>query len=77
MKAPKYELNAQTGTGRVVFPVDEGPQYVIRSVAFEGNAVVNDARLAEAAPVPVGEAYKPVLEEHAIQRVRQVYWDQG
>ena len=63
-KAPKYELNAQTGTGRVVFPIDEGPQYVIRNVAFEGNAVVNDARLAE----PFRFLWRSVqagLEEHA------------
>jgi outer membrane protein assembly complex protein YaeT len=77
VKAPKYELDGQTATGRVVIPVEEGPLYIIRNVAFQGNVVVDDARLAEAVPVPVGEAYKPVLQEHALERLRQVYWDLG
>jgi outer membrane protein assembly complex protein YaeT len=77
VKSPKYDLNAQTRTGKVVFPVTEGPLYVIRNVAFEGNRALDDSRLAAAAPFPIGEAYRPVLQEHALERLKQVYWDQG
>jgi outer membrane protein assembly complex protein YaeT len=77
VKVPRYELSAESRTGKVIFPVTEGPLYRIREVAFDGNSAVDDARLAAAVPVPKGETYRPILREHALQRLKEVYWEQG
>ncbi|MBI3278414.1 MAG: translocation/assembly module TamB domain-containing protein [Acidobacteria bacterium] len=77
VERPRYELNAQAGTGKVVFPVKEGPLFRVGKVNFEGNAVFPDERLAEAAPMPAGEPYRPVLPKHAIDRLQQLYWEGG
>jgi outer membrane protein assembly complex protein YaeT len=77
VQQPRYELDAQSGAGKVVFPVAEGPQYRVGNVAFEGNAAIEDAQLAAAAPFPKGESYRPVLREHAMERLREVYWAKG
>ena len=77
LEDPRYELNAESHTGKVVFPVQEGPLYRIAAVEFEGNTVFDDAKLAEAVPLPKGEAYRPVLRERAIEKVRDLYWEQG
>lgn len=77
VQSPAYELDAQKGTGRVVFPVTEGPLFRIGSVEFTGNAVYSDKELLEAVPLPIGEPWRPILREHAIERLRQHYWDIG
>jgi outer membrane protein assembly complex protein YaeT len=74
---PQYELNPQGGSGKVIFEVTEGPLFRIAKVAFEGNNAFPDARLAEAVPLPTGEPYRPILREHALQRLRDLYWEQG
>jgi outer membrane protein assembly complex protein YaeT len=75
--APRYELNPQTATGRVVFPVTEGPEYRIRNVDFQGNSAFSDGRLAEAVPLPKGKTYRPVLQENSLERLKSVYWASG
>jgi outer membrane protein assembly complex protein YaeT len=74
---PKYELNAQQGAGKVVFPVMEGPLYRIANVEFKGNSAISTAKLAEAVPLPKGEAYRPVLRERSQQKIQELYWEQG
>jgi outer membrane protein assembly complex protein YaeT len=77
LASPRYELDEQTRTGKVVFPVNEGPLYRIANVGFEGNTIFDDARLAQAVPLPKGEAYRPVLRERALQAIRELYWEKG
>ena len=74
---PRYDLNVENHTGKVVFPVQEGPLYKIANVEFEGNTVFDNAKLAEAVPLPKGEAYRPVLRERTVEKVRDLYWEQG
>ncbi|MBL8290660.1 MAG: translocation/assembly module TamB domain-containing protein [Bryobacterales bacterium] len=77
VSTPRYELDAQTRTGRVVFPVQEGPLYRVGAVTFEGNQAISAGRLAEAVPMPAGEAYRPVLRENALGRLKAAYWQEG
>jgi outer membrane protein assembly complex protein YaeT len=77
VERPRYELDAQTRTGKVVFPVKEGPLFRVGNVEFAGNKVFTDERLAEAVPVPKGEPYRPVLRQNALQRLEAVYWEHG
>ena len=75
--SPKYELNAGTRTGKVTFPVHEGPLYRTAKVEFEGATVFDTAQLTAAVPLQNGEEYRPVLRERTIQRLRELYWEKG
>jgi outer membrane protein assembly complex protein YaeT len=77
MSAPRYELDGAAGTGKVVFPVKEGPLYKVGNVEFDGNTVVTDEQLATAVPLPKSEGFRPVLRENAVQRLKDVYWEKG
>ncbi len=75
--SPKYELNAGTRTGKVTFPVHEGPLYHTAKVEFEGATVFDTAQLTAAVPLQNGEEYRPVLRERTIQKLRELYWEKG
>jgi outer membrane protein assembly complex protein YaeT len=75
--APRYELDIAKATGKVVFPVKEGPLFKVGEVVFEGNTVLPDEQLAQAVPLPKGEGYRPVLRENALERLREEYWSIG
>ncbi len=77
VNAPRYELNQETRTGRVVFPVNEGPLYRVGEAHFEGNKALSAEDLVEAVPLPSGGEYRPILRENAIQRLREAYWSRG
>ncbi len=74
---PRYEMDPPTRTGKVVFPVSEGPLYRVGESRFEGNRALTAAELAEVVPLPRGETYRPVLRENAIQRLRETYYSRG
>jgi outer membrane protein assembly complex protein YaeT len=77
VQRPEYELDGSTGTGKVVFPVKEGPLFRVGEVRFEGNQALSDEKLAEVVPMPKGEPYRPVLRQNAIDRLQQAYWGLG
>ncbi len=74
---PRYELSAETRTGKVTFPVQEGPRYHTAGVEFRGNTVFDTAALTAAVPLPKGEEYRPVLRERTLQKLRELYWEKG
>jgi outer membrane protein assembly complex protein YaeT len=74
---PRYALTPETHTGKVVFPVKEGPRYLVGEAHFTGNTALTREELAEAAPLPRGEGYRPELRENALQRLREAYWALG
>lgn len=74
---PRYELDAQTRTGQVVIPIEEGPRFTVREIAFAGNTVYDDAALAAALPLKAGEAYLPARRDLAQQKLQHLYWEKG
>ncbi|MEO8592625.1 MAG: translocation/assembly module TamB domain-containing protein [Candidatus Solibacter sp.] len=77
VERPHDELNAETHDARIIFPVKEGPLYRVGTGHFTGNRALTDAELAEIAPLPAGEEFRPVLRENAVQRLRDEYWARG
>jgi outer membrane protein assembly complex protein YaeT len=74
---PAYALTPETRTGKVIFPVKEGPHYRVGEAKFTGNTTLTPAELEEAAPLPPGDGYRPELRENALQRLREAYWAHG
>ncbi|MBI4907949.1 MAG: outer membrane protein assembly factor BamA [Acidobacteria bacterium] len=77
VRDPRLELDAAQATGRVVYPVTEGPLYKIGTVTFDGNTLFTREELDEEVPLPKGDSYQPVLRENSFERLRNLYWDKG
>ncbi|MBL8216367.1 MAG: translocation/assembly module TamB domain-containing protein, partial [Bryobacterales bacterium] len=75
--AIRQELNADTHTGKIIIPVKEGLRYTIQQARFEGNKAFDAGQLADVTPIPVGEIYRPALQENVVQRLRDHYADAG
>ena len=77
VERPEFDLEPDTGFGRVIIAIDEGPQYKIGELTFNGAKAVDEATL-RAAVTPIAErAYTPVYLEESIQNVEEVYWERG
>ncbi len=74
---PRDELNPETRTGKVVFPVEERSLYTVAHVEFQGATVFTQERLKEAAPLTSASEYRPALREQTVRKIRELYWGQG
>jgi outer membrane protein assembly complex protein YaeT len=72
---PRYEF--QGTTARIVLVVHEGPRFVVRSVAAAGVSVYPTSELVAQLPVVAGGPYLPPAVEHALDRIRDLYWQKG
>lgn len=73
---PEYTPVSTTKT-RAVFTVDEGPCYVIDSVALEGATLFPEADLLKAARLPPGIPAGSGSVDAALKRVRDFYTSRG
>ena len=72
---PKYEYEGNVA--RAVLEVREGPRFTIRSVSVTGNTVVQTPQLLRELPTVEGDPFLPRAAEAALERTRQLYWDQA
>jgi len=77
VQRPEYELEPDTGFGRVVIAINEGPLYRIGELSFNGAQAVSEADLRAAVTPEPDQAYTPVYLEESIQNVEEVYWARG
>jgi outer membrane protein assembly complex protein YaeT len=75
--APLYDFNPETRSGRVVFPVSEGPEYRIAEIRFSGNQAFTAEALREVLQVKAGEVFVPEKRELALGNLRKTYNDAG
>jgi outer membrane protein assembly complex protein YaeT len=75
IEAPRYEF--QGDLARIVLPVREGPLFTVSDVSLRGNHALGPTTLTTALPVVVGDPYRPVAVENALQHLRNLYWEQG
>ena len=75
IEAPRYEF--QGDLARIVLPIREGPLFTVSEVGLRGNQAIGPTALTAALPVAVGDPYRPVAVENAMQHVRNLYWEQG
>ncbi len=73
----RYELNPETGSGRVVIPVEEGRLYRVGRLQVRGNTVFADAELTASLDVSSGQFYRPEIPGDSTSRLEAFYWNQG
>jgi outer membrane protein insertion porin family len=61
----------------VTFIVDEGPQYLVEEIVFEGNTEVSDAQLIEAMPLKRGDVFSADTVQRAHTAVEDLYGKAG
>ncbi len=74
---PTYQLDAAAATGRVVIPVDEGPQFHIAGFEFNGNKALPAEELQKVVLPPEDGVYRPEFLQDALVRLEQRYWKEG
>jgi outer membrane protein assembly complex protein YaeT len=73
--APRYEF--QAATARVIVPVQEGPRFVVRQITAGGNTVYTTDEIVAKLPIATGEPFVSAGAEHALERIRDLYWKKG
>ncbi len=73
---PVVNTNVATGAMTVDFPVTEGPQTMVASVAIEGNEQVATKNLP-APTLRTGDALNPTLERNDVLALQTFYSDRG
>ena len=73
---PVVNTNAATGAMMVDFPVTEGPQTLVASVAVEGNEQVATKDLPKLTLKP-GDALNPTIERNDVLALQTFYSDRG
>jgi outer membrane protein assembly complex protein YaeT len=73
---PVVNTNAATGAMTVDFPITEGPETMVASVAIEGNEQVATKDLPQPALKP-GDALNPTLERDDVIALQTYYSDRG
>ncbi len=74
---PRPELDAGSGTGRVVIPIQEGARFKVARIQLRGNQAVSETELRATMPVEAGAAFSPAAMETALGRVEELYWAKG
>jgi outer membrane protein assembly complex protein YaeT len=74
---PTNRLDAANGTGRVVIPIQEGPQFHIAGLVFDGNEAISDESLREAVVIPEDGVYRSEFLQDALIQIEEHYWRQG
>ncbi|MEA2416497.1 MAG: outer membrane protein insertion porin family, partial [Thermoanaerobaculia bacterium] len=73
---PVVNANAATGAMTIDFPITEGPETMVASVAIEGNEQVATKDLPKPA-LKVGSALNPTLERDDVIALQSYYSDRG
>ena len=75
LDAPRYDF---AGTrARVVLAVREGQRFAVRQVSVTGNSVYASNEIVPKLPVVAGAPFMSVATEHALERIRDLYWRKG
>ena len=73
--SPRYEFEGTTA--RAIVVIQEGPHFRVRQVAITGNTVYAADAIAKELPVVSGTPFLPTNAEHALERIRDLYWRKG
>jgi outer membrane protein assembly complex protein YaeT len=72
---PRYDF--QGATARIIVAVQEGPRFLFRHVTVAGNVAYPADEIAKQTLVVPGTPFLPAAAEHALQRIRDLYWRKG
>ena len=75
--SPEYKFDPDAGRARAIFAMEEGPQFRVAEVAFEGNSAYEEGALRAAIPLKPGDPYRPELREASLRRLQELYWDKA
>lgn len=73
--APRYEFDRTDA--RVVLAVREGTHFAVGQVTAAGNKVFSSDQVMAMLPIAAGAPFVSAAAEHAIERIRELYWRKG
>jgi len=76
-QAPLVQLDAKTGTGRVLIEIMEGPLFLIGELQFNGNRAFTYDELWAAVPTSSGSIYNPDALRDSVKALESLYQSRG
>lgn len=77
MGAPKYELDAQRQTGRIVIPIEESRVFRVGTLQFTGNTALTSEDLRTGLPLEAGAVFEPARLEPSSTALKLKYGQLG
>ncbi|NLT65296.1 MAG: BamA/TamA family outer membrane protein [Acidobacteria bacterium] len=74
---PLPELDPETGTGKVVITIDEGPQFLVGELEFTGNASFEYDELWSIIPTSIGSIFNTGSMQDAVKALEDFYRARG
>ena len=74
---PSAELDPQTGTGKTILQIREGPLFTIGDLEFSGHHAFNYDELWSAIPTSSGSSYDPNTLQDSIKALENLYQGKG
>lgn len=75
--SPVVRQGGSLGDDQITFTIDEGPQYKIRNILFQGNKQIAEAKLREGLTLHSGQMYNDGVRDIDLKLVRSRYWALG
>ncbi|MCW5978886.1 MAG: translocation/assembly module TamB domain-containing protein [Bryobacteraceae bacterium] len=77
VQEPRYDVNANSRTARIVVEISEGPLFTINALRFEGNENLSALGLENALPIAAGDPYRLRNVRDSLNAVEEAYWAEG
>ncbi|MCB1022325.1 MAG: translocation/assembly module TamB domain-containing protein, partial [Acidobacteria bacterium] len=77
VERPRFDLEPDTATGKVVIAIKEGPLFEIGELSFPGVKAVTEEEARAAVLPPAGTPYTPEYLEEALRKLEDLYWQKG
>ncbi|WP_435017139.1 BamA/OMP85 family outer membrane protein [Tundrisphaera sp. TA3] len=74
---PVVRQGDDLGEDVITFVIDEGPQYKIRNIIFEGNQKLKDPELRKDLTLHSGQTYNDAIRDADLKLINSRYWELG
>jgi outer membrane protein assembly complex protein YaeT len=74
---PEHQLDAEARTGRIVVPVNKGPEFTVAALRFTGNSSLSGTQLKPKLPITEGTVFDPGQIQPALTALKEQYGRAG
>ncbi|MEZ5363611.1 MAG: translocation/assembly module TamB domain-containing protein [Bryobacterales bacterium] len=77
VERPRFDLEPDTATGKVIIAIKEGPLFEIGKLSFPTVKAVTEEEARAAVEPAIGTPYTPEYLEEALRKLEDLYWQKG
>jgi outer membrane protein insertion porin family len=77
VRDPSYEFDPEKREVAIIFPVNEGERYQVRTLTFQGNQAFSESQLLSAIALRSGQPYEPARRQESLEALEELYHRNG